>query len=59
MHPIIERDLIKAWITDLHRQAKQNAPLTPADTIAELTGRALMLLRFHGPRRRPDRSGAS
>jgi len=40
MHPIITRDLMKAWITDLYRQAKQNAPLTPADTIAELTGRA-------------------
>jgi hypothetical protein len=49
MPAIITRDLMKAWITDLHRQAKQNAPLTPADTIAELTGRALMLLRFRSP----------
>ena len=48
MHPIITRDLMKAWITGLHRQVKQNAPFTPAYTIAELTGRALMLLR---PRR--------
>jgi hypothetical protein len=26
MHPIITRDLTKAWITDLHRQAKQSTP---------------------------------
>jgi hypothetical protein len=49
MHPIITRDLTKAWITDLHRQAKQSTPFTPAHTIAELTRRALMLLRAHRP----------
>jgi len=47
MHPMITRDLMKAWITDLHRQAKQSTPFTPAHTIVELTRRALMLLRAH------------
>ena len=49
MHPIITRDLMKAWITDLHRQAKQSTPFTPAHMIAELTRRALTLLRFRRP----------
>jgi len=57
MHPIITRDLMKAWITGLHRQVKQNAPFTPAYTIAELTGRALMLLRFRGPSPTPRPRG--
>ena len=61
MHPIITRDLMKAWITGLHRQVKQNAPFTPAYTIAELTGRSLMLLRFRGssPTARPQGANAS
>lgn len=60
MHPIITRDLMKAWITGLHRQMKQNAPFTPAYTIAELTGRALMLLRIRGssPTARPQGANA-
>jgi hypothetical protein len=49
MHPMITRDLMKAWITDLHRQAKQSTPFTPAHMIAELTRRALTLLRFRRP----------
>jgi hypothetical protein len=49
MYPIITRDLMKAWITGLHRQAKQSTPFTPAYTIAELTRRVLMLLRSRGP----------
>ena len=49
MYPIIERDLMKAWITDLHGQAKQSTPFTPAHTIAELTRRALTLLRSRRP----------
>jgi mycoredoxin len=59
MHPIITRDLMKARITGLHRQVKQNAPFTPAYTIAELTGRALMPLRFHGPSPAPRPQGAN
>ena len=47
MHPIITRDLMEAWITDLHRRARQSTPFTPAHTIAELTRRALTLLRAH------------
>jgi len=49
MHPIITRDLMKAWITDLHRQAKQSTPFTPAHTIAELTRRPPTLLRSRRP----------
>jgi hypothetical protein len=45
MHPMITRGLMKAWITGLHRQAEQSTPFTPAHTIAELTHRALTLLR--------------
>jgi hypothetical protein len=45
MHPIIERDVMHARVADLHRQAKQSTPFTPAHTIAELTCRALTLLR--------------
>jgi hypothetical protein len=59
MHRIITRDLMNAWITGLHRQVKQNAPFTPACTIAELTGRALMLLRFRGPSPAPRPQGAN
>jgi len=49
MHPIITRDLMKAWITGLHRQAKQSTPFTPAHTIAELTRRPPTLLRSRRP----------
>jgi hypothetical protein len=49
MHPIITRDRMKSWITDLHRQAKQSTPFAPAHTIAELTRRALTLLRARRP----------
>ena len=59
MYPIITRDLMKARITGLHRQAKQNAPFPPAYTIAELTGRALTLLRFRGPLAGARSQGAS
>ena len=45
MYPIITRGLMKAWITGLHRQAKQSTPFTPAHMIAELTRRGLTLLR--------------
>jgi hypothetical protein len=55
MHPIITRDLM----TGLHRQVKQNAPFPPAYAIAELTGRALMMLRFPWPLAGARSQGAS
>jgi hypothetical protein len=58
MHPIILRDRAKAWITDPHRQAKKNTPLTPAHTIAELTHHALTLPGARGPGQHPT-AGAS
>jgi hypothetical protein len=51
------RKLMKAWITDLHRQAKQSTLFTPAHTIAELTRRVLTLLCSRGPSPAPDRRG--
>jgi hypothetical protein len=47
------------WITDLHRQARQSTPFTPAHTIAELTGRALTPLRSRGPSPAPRPRGAN
>lgn len=49
MHPVIRRNLMKAWITSRHRRAKQSTPFAFAQTIAELACRVLMLLRSRGP----------